>query len=173
MKKVVLFTVVALLVTATGFAQKGEGFKFSAGAELGIASGEFSQAYSLGLGASAQAEIPVQDKLSVVAYGGILLYKGKSVGVAFNVKGGSIIPVRVGVKYFLIDGLYGAFQTGLAFYNTYKNDNTSYAGAGFSFSPQAGYEFKTKSGKALDASVKYEVYSAKLSALGFRLAYIF
>lgn len=172
MKKVVLFTVVALLATVTGFAQKGDGFKFSLGAELGTSSGSFSNTYSIGLGASAQVEIPLQDKLNAVAYGGMLFYNGKTAVQGTKYKGATIIPVRVGVKYFLLDGIYGEFQTGLAFYNTSNYGATS-TSSSFSFSPQVGYEFKTKSDKAIDATLKYEVYSSKISTVGLRLAYIF
>lgn len=167
MKKSILVFALALLVSVAGFAQK-ESFKFSLGAELGFASGSFSNTHSFGIGGSAQAEIPLQDKLNGVAYGGILFYNGKSYTGNLKYTGLTIIPVRVGVKYFLADGFYGTFQAGLGFLGNYGS------GIAFSYSPQLGYEFNTKSGKAVDATIKYDAYSKNgtIGAINFRLAYI-
>lgn len=167
MKKSVLIVALTLFVSLTGFAQK-ENFKFSVGAELGFAAGSFSNTHSIGIGGSAQAEFPLQDKLNGVAYGGILFYNGKSYSNNLKYTGMTIIPVRVGVKYFLADGFYGAFLAGLGFLGNYGS------GAAFSYSPQIGYEFNTKSGKAVDATIKYDAYSKNgtIGAVNFRLAYI-
>lgn len=170
MKKVIVFTVMALFASLAGFAQKGDGFKFSVGAELGFATGNFNVTHSIGIGATAQIEIPLQDKLYGVASGGILIYNGKAILGQGNTKytGQNIIPVRVGAKYFLTGGVYGAAQVGLAFLSNYAT------GTAVSFSPQIGYEFKTNSGKAIDATLKYDAYSrSSWGAFGFRLAYIF
>ncbi len=150
-------------------AQGKDGMKFSVGAELGFASGGFSNTHSIGIGGSAQVEIPLKDKLNGVAYGGILMYNGKSAGGGVKYKGQTIIPLRVGVKYFLTEGIYGQFQAGLGFLTSFGS------GTAFSYSPQVGYEFKTKSGKAVDATFKYDAYtkSGTIGAIGFRLAYVF
>ncbi len=164
MKKLIVFTLVALC-TSAGYAQ---GFKFSAGVELALATGNFSNTHSFGIGATAQAEVHLQDKLYGTAYGGFLTYNGKSAGAGIKYKGQSIIPIRVGVKYFLTEGIYGGLQAGLGFLN-------NGAGTAFSYSPQIGYEFKTKSDKSIDATFKYDAYSKNgtLGSFGFRLAYIF
>ena len=168
MKKLFVLACVCA-VSALVQAQDKDGMKFSVGAELGFASGGFSNTHSIGIGGSAQLEIPLQDKLNGVAYGGILMYNGKSAGGGVKFKGQTIIPVRVGVKYFLTDGIYGSFQAGLGFLTSFGS------GTAFSYSPQVGYEFKTKSGKAVDATFKYDAYAKNgtIGALGFRLAYVF
>jgi len=170
MKKMLLIACLSCAAMYS-FAQNKDGMKFSVGAELGFASGGFSNTHSIGIGGSAQLEIPLQDKLNGVAYGGILMYNGKAKindPSSKNV-GQTIIPLRVGVKYFLTDGIYGSFQAGLGFFGNFVS------GTAFSYSPQIGYEFKTKSGKAVDATVKYDAYakSGTKGALGFRLAYVF
>ena len=169
MKKIILAALLIVALSVAGFAQKDNHFAFSVGAELGLATGSFSQTHSFGIGGSAQVEIPIQDKLQGTGYIGILFYNGKSSGAGYKFKGETIIPVRVGIKYFLTEGVYGGLQAGLGFLN-------NGGGTAFSYSPQIGYEFKTKSNKAVDATFKYDAYSKSggtLGALGFRLAYIF
>lgn len=169
MKKLVLFSLLVLVLSTPTFAQKDNHFTFSVGAELGFATGSFSETHSVGIGGSAQIEIPIQDKLQGTGYIGILSYNGKSYGSGLKYKGQTIVPVRVGIKYFLSGGIYGGLQAGVGFLS-------NSGGTAFSYSPQIGYEFKTKSGKAVDATFKYDAYSKSggtLGALGLRLAYIF
>ncbi|MBL0356854.1 MAG: hypothetical protein IPP72_08150 [Chitinophagaceae bacterium] len=167
MKKVILLTTISLCVAAIRFAQD-KGFKFSVGPELALPIGDFSNGWSFGIGATAQVEKSLQDKLYGTATGGIVFYNGKSVGGGLKNAGISIIPIRVGAKYFLSGGIYGAMQVGLGFIN-------KGIGTAFAYSPQVGYEFQTKSGKAVDATFKYDGYSKNgtLSEIAFRLAYIF
>ena len=168
MKKVILFTVIIFCATAVSFAQRDK-LKLSVGAELGFATGGFSNTHSIGIGGSAQLEIPLQEKLQGVAYGGILFYNGKSIDGGTTFKGQTIIPIRIGVKYFLTGSVYGALQAGLGFLGSYAT------GTAFSYSPQIGYEFKTNSGKSIDVTFKYDAYvkSGTLGSFGLRVAYIF
>jgi hypothetical protein len=170
MKKLILSAAVILFATAACVAQKENSFKFSVGAELLFPTGALSNSQSFGIGGTGMIEIPLQDKLQGVAYSGILLFKGKSAGNGYNNPGLTIIPLRVGVKYFLTGSVYGGLQAGIGFFSGYGT------GSAFSYSPQIGYEFKTNSGKSIDAAFKYDAYSKSggtLSAIGFRLAYIF
>jgi len=168
MKKIFVTTLSIFCMAAAAFAQN-ENIKISVGAEIALPSGNLSLTQSFGVGGTAQLEIPVQDKLMGVAYSGIMLYKGKSAGSGINYAGLTIIPVRVGVKYFLTGSVYGGLQAGLGFIN-------QGVGTAFSYSPQIGYEFKTNSGKSIDATFKYDAYAksgGSLSSIGLRLAYIF
>lgn len=171
MKKTILSAISILFLSVAGFAQDKDNLKFSVGGELAFATGSLSNTHSIGIGATAALEIPLQDKLNGIAYGGIMLYNGKSVPGNSGQKysGLTIIPVRVGVKYFLTGSVYGSAQAGLGFINR------GY-GTAFSYSPQIGYEFKTNSGKSVDVTVKYDAYAKSggtLASFGFRLAYIF
>ena len=60
---------------------------------------------------------------------------------------------------------------GIGILNKLNNEG----GTAFAYSPQIGYEFKTKTDKKIDATFKYDAYSKNgtIGALGFRLAYIF
>lgn len=167
MKKFTLLTLIGCSILTAGYSQKKDNIKFSVGAELALPSGSLSTTQSFGVGATGQLEIPVQEKLNGVAYSGILLFKGKSDGNNRNYPGLTIIPVRVGVKYFLTGSVYGSFQAGLGFYSSLGT------GTSFSYSPQIGYEFQTNSGKSIDLTFKYDAYTkGSFSSFGFRLAYI-
>lgn len=161
----------AICTSSLVMAQRQPAFKFSIGPELSIPTGNFSTGWSFGIGGTAQAEIKLQDNLNGTATTGIIFYNGKSLGGGVKNTGLTIIPIRVGGKYFFTEGIYGAAQIGVGILNRGF-------GTAFAYSPQLGYEFKTKSNKAIDATFKYDGYSAKsdvgtLGALGFRLAYIF
>ena len=170
MKKFTLLTLIGCSILTAGYSQKKDNVKLSVGAELAFATGNLSNTHSIGLGGSAQLEIPIQEKLNAVAYGGIMFYNGKSNGVGSKNKGMSVIPVRVGVKYFLTGSVYGGFQAGLGFIGGFEY----FKGTAFSYSPQIGYEFQTNSGKSIDLTFKYDGYSkgGTLGSFGFRLAYI-
>ncbi len=169
MKKLILSVMIVLGASSLAMAQSDSKFKVSIGPELSFATGAFSNTHSFGIGGSIQAEVLLQQHLYGTATLGIISYNGKSYGAGTKFKGATFIPVRVGVKYFLSGGVYGAAQLGVAFLN-------NGGGSAFAYSPQLGYEFKTKSEKAIDASFKYDGYSVSggtLGAIGFRVAYIF
>ena len=168
MKKIIVLMVVAVCTSCMLMAQSDSKFRFSVGPELSFASGSFSDSHSIGIGGTAQAEVSLQEHLYGTATFGLISYNGKSSGAGYKYKGETILPLRVGVKYFLSGGIYGAAQLGVGFLN-------NGGGTAFAYSPQIGYEFKTKSDKALDATFKYDGYSkdGTIGAIGFRLAYVF
>ena len=170
MKKKVLLPFLALFISGFVVAQDAQKFRFSVGPELGFATGSFANSHSVGIGATIQAEMPIQQNLYGTATTGFIIYSGKSIGgTDTKNKSQTIIPLKVGAKYFFMNGLYGAAQLGIGILSNYTK------GTAFAYSPQIGYEFKTKSGKAVDASIKYDGYSkgGTIEAIGFRLAYIF
>lgn len=168
MKKILIIAVLATGLMSNAFAQK-DGLKFSAGPEIGFAIGDFSSTHSLGIGASGQLEFGLQDKLNFTATAGVMNFSGKDRSSTEKNQGYTVIPIRAGVKYFLTTGIYAGAQLGAAFLTGYGD------GTAFSYSPQVGYEFKTKNDKSVDATFKYEGFSknGSLGALAFRLAYVF
>lgn len=167
MKKFILVSLAGCCILTAGFSQKKDNVKFSVGAELAFTTGNFSNTHSFGIGSTGQLEIPLQEKLNGIAYGGIMFFNGKSSGSGLKFKGVTIIPVRVGIKYFLTGSVYTNLQAGLGFIGGYGS------GTSFSYSPQLGYEFQTNSGKSIDLTLKYDAYTkGSLSSFGFRLAYI-
>ena len=162
MKKLFLAAITFTVISLSAAAQDRSNFRFSVGAELGIPTGGFSNSHSLGIGGTAQAEISLQENLMGTATAGFLVFKGKSIpGLSnANYPDQAIIPVRIGVKYFLTTGIYGAFQTGVGFLN---NDG----GTAFAYSPQIGYEFESKNSKSFDVSVKYDGYAKSGGSIGY------
>lgn len=178
MKKLILAAFVMMGVSVAAFAQSEKNFSLSVGAELGLATGSFSGSHSVGTGVTAQAEVSLMDKLKGTATFGVLAYAGKSVdligsSVKYKYSGQTILPLRVGAKYFLTQGIYAGAQLGVAFLGNYAS------GTAFAYSPlMVGYEFKTKSDKAIDATIKYDAYTGSngigtIGTFGARLAYVF
>jgi hypothetical protein len=169
MKKIFVLAAIVFCISSASIAQTDSKFKVSLGPELSFASGSFSDSHSFGIGGTIQVEVLLQEHLYGTATSGLIAYNGKSYGVGTKFKGETIIPVRIGVKYFLSGGIYGAAQIGVGFLGGL------YTGTAFAYSPQLGYEFRTKTDKSVDASFKYDGYSKNgtIGALGFRLAYIF
>jgi hypothetical protein len=170
MKKITL-AIVLIVISVGAFAQKEDDKKlhFSVGPELGFATGDFSVTHSLGIGATAQAEYNVGTGTDITFTAGYISYVGKSAGSGVKFKAAGILPLKAGVKYVLTGSLYGAAQLGVGIFN-------NNGGSAFAYTPMIGYEFSTNSGKAIDASLKYDGYSknsANLGSVGIRLAYIF
>jgi hypothetical protein len=190
MKKILL-AMVGIAFFSTTFAQNKlseSKFHFSAGAELGIATGALSDAHSVGIGASAQAEYTVAPNTNVTLSIGIISYAGKKVASnnAYRYSTSTIVPVKGGIKYFLSGGFYAAAQLGVGFLSNYvdvHNTNPTYpygiydaSSTALAYTPMIGYEFRSNSGKAFDASFKYDGYStqgASFGSVGLRLAYKF
>jgi hypothetical protein len=170
MKKITL-AILSIAISFGAFAQKEDDKKlhFSIGPEVGFATGDFSLTHSVGFGATGQAEYNVGTGTDITFTVGYLSYVGKSAGSGIKFKAAGILPLKAGVKYVLTGSLYGAAQLGVGIFN-------NGGGSAFAYTPMIGYEFSTNSGKAIDASLKYDGYSknsANLGSVGIRLAYIF
>ncbi len=170
MKKIFL-VITAMAFFSGAFAQqKAENsFRFSVGPEVGFATGTFNNTNSIGIGATIQGEFNVAAGTNITLTTGYISYTGRSAGAGIKYKAAGILPLKGGVKYFLSEGFYGAAQLGVGIFNNSR-------GTAFAYTPMLGYEFNTKTGKAVDASLKYDGYSLKNAAfgsIGFRLAYRF
>src|SRR5579859_5915206 len=163
----------SLLVVAKASAQ------FSAGAELGLPMGNFSDVSNTGLGVSLRYEANIQDKLNWTASIGYLSFGGKPyLGGSFgNV---SAIPLAGGIKYYLNkagDGLYLAGDLGInfisysvAFPNQGSGNGVTFASANTTrvgLSPGVGYRIKN-----WDFTGRFNLVS-DFTYLGLRAAYVF
>jgi hypothetical protein len=164
MKK--LFVIAASIFTYLAVhAQETSPLKFSIGLEAALPVGDFADVSSFGIGGSAQADLWVADKLTLLLNAGYISFQGKSYGGVRD-KASGFIPVQAGFKYNLTDQLYGLAQLGATFI-TEKNSETL-----FTYAPGLGYKLSPN----LDALLKYTGFSAKgidLSAVGLRVAYTF
>jgi len=170
MKKTLL-AILGIAIFSGAVAQKksDDKFRFSAGPEIGFATGTLNLSHSVGIGGTIQAEINGAPSTNFTLTTGFLSYAGRKIGSGIKATAQTIIPVKVGVKYFLSEGFYGAAQLGVGVFSNY------YTGAALAYTPMLGYEFNTKSGKAVDAAFKYDGYSKNggFGSIGFRLAYRF
>jgi hypothetical protein len=170
MKKIFLVFGISALCTGAFAQKKGDNnVRFSIGPEIGFATGNFNLTHSVGIGVTAQGEVNVAESANVTLTTGYMSYAGKSLGSGIKYKAQGIIPLKAGIKYFLSQGFYGAAQLGVGIFN-------NGSGTALAYTPMLGYEFDTKSGKAVDASFKYDGYSKNgsgLGSIGARLAYRF
>lgn len=174
MKKLYLSALLVIFSFGGTMAQSDKTFSVSVGPELAFATGSFSQSHSIGSGGTVQVEYLVKERLKATATVGVLAFIGKSrPNFTTNYPSQRVIPFRIGAKYYLTGNLYGGAQLGVAFRNNYA----PYSGTAFAYSPlMLGYEFTIKDNKAIDATLKYDASSGSggtISAMGFRLAYIF
>ncbi|MEI9934342.1 MAG: outer membrane beta-barrel protein [Ferruginibacter sp.] len=171
MRKIITLTAIIILSSFIAMAQKKEiATRFSAGPELGFATGTFSNGWGLGIGVSGQGEHFFQNNISGTALLGITSYVGKSIGSGIKNTSTTIVPLRIGARYYIADNFHVGAQIGVGFIS-YVTSTTAFA-----YSPQIGYNFKTKPGYSIDASFKYDGYSksgGSLGAFGIRVAYIF
>lgn len=148
----------SFLVVVASFGSAFSQGNFSAGLELGLPLGSFSDFYNLGFGVNGRYEARIQNKLNWTVTAGF---------VSFGSKGGSsftLIPLQGGLKYYFQksnSGIYGNADLGL-FFGSSNNSETK-----FGFSPGFGY----RSGR-FDLLGRFNVVS-NLNYFSLRAAYVF
>jgi len=184
MKKHIGILIMMVALTIGGFSQD---FMPSIGLEVAIPTGDFGDAYTLGYGLSAAAELPLGDNLGVTLTAGYLLLSPDSEIKDF-IKSSSMIPIQAGLKYYFSEqqsGIYAHVQVGVHSFSlttedfdfggiTVKGETTSESN--LSFAPGAGFMINEK----LDLALRYNIITAgsdegaeSSSYLGFRVAYGF
>lgn len=189
MKTRAKISIAAVMLTATFIfqtqAQTDENprVKLSVGPEVGLPVGSLNDRYDWSLGGSLQAEFPVyRHQLALTLNAG---YYNLFTDNGGYVIGGTryrddlqVLPVKLGVKYFPVGGLYIQGETGAAFLLN-KSDGGYDRGTAFTYAPQVGYRFNLDNGSFLDTGVKWEGNSkfgdggSSNNFIGLRLAYGF
>ena len=164
MKKIIFVLAVSVLALNTNAQKNNNDSKigFNVGAELGIVTGNLNSSYSIGLGATANLEYKVDDKLTALINSGLIEFVGKKVpGTQLKNRNSATIPVLGGVKYYLANNFYG--QAALGF--------TVFSGAGgfskFTYSPALGFKANDK----MDILFKYTGFANAGGAFGVRVSY--
>lgn len=179
-----LFLSALSVIPLLGFAQ---GTQLSVGADLALPQGDFSKEFSLGVGPSLGAELPLGDKLGITLQAGytILLLKEDIKSV---LERATLIPVQAGLAYHFSDdreGLYVHGQLGLhSFTEKFKSnaafglEEESESNTNFSWAIGAGYRLAK-----LDLGVRFNSISPKeeeggaeaeaFNYVGLRVAYLF
>jgi len=138
--------------------------QFSAGLNLGLPSGNWSNYEGAGFGVDVRYEAPIQDKLNWTASVGFLSFSGKNYQ-GFSASGITAVPILGGVKYYFQKsnaGFYGAADIGFVILSGSGNSENRFA-----FSPGIGYRLEK-----FDFSFRYNAVS-DFNYIGLRAAYIF
>jgi hypothetical protein len=168
-----LLTVLFAFALAPAFSQ------FSAGLDIGLPNGSWSDGWGAGFGVSARYEKEIQDKLNWTASAGFVSFSGKSYTtvVGYNpatfqpiygtqkFSSVTVIPVTGGVKYYFQEsnaGFYGAADLGFFIASGGGTSSTK-----FGFSPGVGYRLEK-----FDFTFRFNAVS-DVNYLGLRAAYIF
>ena len=158
------------------------GVIFSAGAESGISTGNFHNAYRWNIGGSLQADIPVASSFYATVNAGYLNFFGKNniEGTGFSAPDIHLLPAMAGLKYFPVSFFYLQAQAGAAFALN-KSDIGFTRTAAFLYAPQVGVQFNVGGQNYIDAGIKYEgttkfasnAQDSKINFVELRVAYAF
>ncbi|MBB6108429.1 hypothetical protein SAMN05421821_102333 [Mucilaginibacter lappiensis] len=171
--------------TTTTSTTTNNGIRYSIGVDAGIPLGNFKDNYKWNLGGSVQADIPViSNQLFVTVNAGYNnIFGKKNIGgvQGADVTNFQLIPVKAGLKYFIIPNFYVQGEAGAAFLLNKKDVGVNKSTA-FVYAPQVGVQFPiSANGNFIDAGIRYEattkyatgVDQSKVSFLGLRVAYGF
>jgi hypothetical protein len=161
------------------------GIIYSIGVDAGLPTGSsFKDAYKWNLGGSIQADIPViANSLYVTVNAGYDNVFGKNNidGTGVDATNIQLLPVKAGLKYFIVPHFYVQGEAGASFLLN-KSDLNADKTAAFVYAPQVGYQFPLGGKSYLDAGVRYEGNSSfynsansdvKFNFVGLRVAYAF
>jgi len=158
------------------------GIRYSIGVDAGIPTGKLSDSYNWNLGGSLQVDIPVANQLFVTVNAGYDNVFGKKNidGTGVDVPNIELLPVKAGLKYFVVSNFYVQGEAGAAFVLN-KNKIDANNSAAFVYAPQIGYQFQLGGKNYIDAGVRYEastklnsnVDDSKVNFFGLRVAYGF
>jgi hypothetical protein len=190
MKK--LFYLIAFLgITLSAKAQYSavpDTARISIGVDGDYPTAAFSNAYSGGVGASAQVDVPITEKLYATANGGFDVFFPNNANITTNpeaIVGYSLpsmhlVPVKIGLKYFLIRTFYIQAEAGETFLlNKSVIGINALNSTGFTYAAQMGILFKLKKKSYLDVGFKLQRVQSFYgdgsynNFLGLRIAYAF
>jgi len=167
---VFLFSNVSAQEQATATTTTSSGLKIGIGADFALPTGDMNDLYKAGFGGTIQFQMPIVQQLDFVASAGFLSFKGDDkrpilIGDVFReVPTLSVIPVKAGLRYFLLDYLYVGAEAGAAFNVSSDkrvrrpfDDDSS---ASFIYTPHIGVDFPVADKGSIDVSARYESWKA-------------
>ncbi|ASU32494.1 outer membrane beta-barrel protein [Mucilaginibacter xinganensis] len=172
--------------STTKTSTSSNGVILSVGVDAGIPTGNLSTYYNFSIGGSVQADIPVAQNLFVTLNAGYNSIQGKNNiaspngATTFDATNIQLLPVKAGLKYFVVPNFYVQGEAGAAF-SLSKADNNYDKSAAFIYAPQIGYQFPLGGKSYIDAGVRYEastkfnstIDASKVNFFGLRVAYAF
>jgi len=109
------------------------GFRFAAGINVGLPTGDFGDSHSFGIGVEAQPEYLLSNKLSVYGSAGYTNFFGKKIS-GFKIDNVGLIPILAGAKFYPAPKFFVGAKAGLGIL-TGSGDSES----AFDYQPQVGY----------------------------------
>ena len=182
-----LSTTVFILASAIMFhaqAQTSETspFSLSFGPEIGLPVGDLYDRYNWSLGGSIEVEYALADDFGLTLNTGVYNLFAEDKGYLMDGRKYTdnlqVLPVKLGVKYYLIGGLFIQGEAGASFLLN-KSDGGYDKSTAFSYAPQIGYRFDMGNNQFIDAGIKwigntkYSENGNSNNMLGLRLAYGF
>lgn len=169
MKKLIFAALFAVASTGAFAQDNSSNLRFSLGLEAGLPIGDFGDAFSFGIGGSAQANYWLDESLAITGNAGYMSFSGKETtvaGISFKPKALGVIPVLAGIEYNFTPQVFASAQLGISFLSG------SGDGSAFTYAPGIGFRL----GENVSALVKYQAMSKNSvtnSHVGLRLAYSF
>ncbi|MDN3548360.1 hypothetical protein [Mucilaginibacter aquaedulcis] len=158
-----LFFMLTVLSITTTFAQNNSSWRIGFGVDAGVST---TDAFKYTLGGDIRVQKDFNQHWSATFTTGFSHFfeKGHFAGYSQYGSPYNVIPVKLGVKYFVADNLYLGGEAGAGF--AFEQWGTS-----FVYSPAVGLTFKN----GIDLSVKYEDYTKNKATknIALRLAYGF
>jgi len=176
-----------LLISALSFnlqaqSTKPSNFNISVGPEIGLPVGTLSDRYDWSLGGSIEAEYSIAKDLGLTLNTGVYNLFADNSGYILNekkyTKDLQVLPVKLGLKYFVAGGLFLQGEAGASFLLN-KSDGGYDKSTAFTYAPQISYRIGLGNNQFIDAGVKwvgstkYSDHGSSNNLLGIRLAYGF
>jgi hypothetical protein len=111
-----VLVVLFMLILASGASAQLKGFSLGPYAEVGWPTGEMQSVNKQGIGAGLGADIRL-GRWGLTGSAGFMRFGGKTVGQgdgSMKMPAVTAIPVRAGIKYRLVPGLYAKLESGVA-----------------------------------------------------------
>jgi len=152
MKKLLLIAAAGFLMFNNVNAQSKAGeSKLGLGLDIVIPVGDYKNVADYGLGISVLYQKPITENLSITGNVGYLRFHGPAVFSDIKYKEG-YVPIKAGARYFIVPGLYGAAELGVAI----STANGYGSGTAFIYAPSLGTMFKVTKTGTLDIGIRYE-----------------
>lgn len=147
MRKIVLLTAIFLAAVFCGFAQQSKFSDFSFGLDAAVPLRAESQIFNAAVGGSFQYQYKLRENLYASAIGGFETFAVIKKLLAPDIPSNyNYVPLKAGLKYYAIAGLYAEAVAGESIYLQHGG------GHGFDFAPGIGYSFS----KGFEISARYE-----------------
>jgi hypothetical protein len=163
-------TIVFLLISITSYAQRPSS-KLGIGIDFAFPQSNFGSNANYGVGPSILFQNPINTDLNFTVNVGYLRFNGDAVFSNIKYREG-FVPIKVGVRYFFSEYIYGSAEAGTAI----STANGNGSGIAFAYNPTLGVEFPVSDKGTIDAGIRYEGWSRSSgtrSFIGLRAGYNF